>query len=148
MHPRRPPGRASERSRPRLGRSALVAAVAFGLAAGCGNVGGSGKNHGASGSPGGTTGRSCGSTRTAANVPVTIEVAQGDVSCSTAMAIEQDYAHAIRSGQAPGNGGGGPVKVKGWTCQGFPTPTVLKTGNASKCVEDGNEILEILPASA
>jgi hypothetical protein len=60
------------------------------------------------------------------------------------MAIERDYAHAIRSGQAPGNGGGGPVKIKGWTCEGFPTPTVLKTGKASKCVEDGNEILEVL----
>ncbi len=55
------------------------------------------------------------------------------------------YAKAIRSGQAPGNGGGGPVKIKGWTCQGFTTPVVLRTGKAAKCARDGVEILEILP---
>ena len=55
------------------------------------------------------------------------------------------YARAIRSGLAPGNGGGGPVKIKGWTCQGFATPVVLQTGKASKCARDGVEILEILP---
>ena len=34
--------------------------------------------------------------------------------------------------------------VNGWKCQGFPTPQLLKTGGASKCVKDGAEILEIL----
>ena len=48
------------------------------------------------------------------------------------------------AGRAPGNGGGGPVTVNGWKCQGFPTPELLKTGDASKCVKDGAEILEIL----
>lgn len=87
----------------------------------------------------------CGSARTAANVPVDVEVATGAVPCATAISIEQDYAAAIRSGKAPGNGGGGPVQVKGWTCQGFATPVVLKTGKASKCVRDGDEILAVLP---
>jgi hypothetical protein len=99
-------------------------------------------------SSGTPAGRPCGSARTAANVPVQIEVAQGNVSCGTAEAIEHDYARAIRTGQAPGNGGGGPVQIKGWTCEGFPTPTVLKTGKTSKCVQDGNEILEVLPDPA
>lgn len=61
------------------------------------------------------------------------------------MTVEAAYATAIRSGRAPGNGGGGPVRVNGWTCQGFTTPVVLHTGKASKCVKDGDEILEILP---
>lgn len=90
----------------------------------------------------------CGTSRTAANVPVDVEIAQGHVSCGTAMAIEQDYAQAIRSGKAPGNGGGGPVRVKGWTCEGFATPVVLKTGKASRCVRDGDEILAVLPLPA
>lgn len=91
---------------------------------------------------------SCGTTRTAANVPIHIEVTSGQVSCSTAMSIEHKYAQDIRSGLAPGNGGGGPIKVQGWTCQGYATPIVLRTGKASKCVKDGTEILAILPATA
>jgi hypothetical protein len=36
--------------------------------------------------------------------------------------------------------------VRGWTCQGFTTPVVLKTGQASKCVQGSKEILAVLPA--
>ena len=87
----------------------------------------------------------CGSARTAAEVPVRVEVSRGHVPCATAQAVELAYAKAIRSGRAPGNGGGGPVKIMGWTCQGFATPVVLHTGKTSKCTHDSNEILEILP---
>jgi len=87
----------------------------------------------------------CGGARTAAQVPVRVEIARGHVPCATAKAVELAYAKAIRSGLAPGNGGGGPVKIMGWTCQGFATPVVLHTGKASKCTHDSNEILEILP---
>ena len=90
----------------------------------------------------------CGTTKTAASVPVNVEIVAGHATCATALAIEASYADAIRSGRAPGNGGGGPVKVKGWTCQGFDTPVVLSTGKASKCVKAGTEILEILPPSS
>ena len=90
----------------------------------------------------------CGQTKTAANVPVDIQIARGQVSCSTALAIERDYARAILSGKVPGTGGGAPVHVQGWTCQGFATPVVLKTGQASKCVNGSTEILAILPAPA
>ncbi len=90
----------------------------------------------------------CGATRTAANVPVNIQIAHGHVSCSTALAIERAYAKAILSGKVPGTGGGAPVRVQGWTCQGFTTPVVLKTGQASKCTDGGTEILAILPAPA
>jgi hypothetical protein len=91
----------------------------------------------------------CGTTKTAANVPVKVEVPQhGGPSCGVAMGIEKDYATAIESGQEPGNGGGGPVQVDGWTCRGFTTPVVLRTGNASKCVKGAAEILAILPAPA
>jgi hypothetical protein len=119
----------------------LAAAVAA-LAAGCGPA--ASPNPGTS-SAANTTVVKCGTGKTAANVPVNIEVVQGHISCATALAIEQDYAKAIRSGLAPGNGGGGPLKVKGWTCQGFSTPTVLSTGKASECVRAGTKILAILP---
>jgi hypothetical protein len=88
----------------------------------------------------------CGSTRTAANVPVQIQVVRGQVSCGTALQVERNYASEIESGQVPGTGGGAPVHVQGWTCQGFSTPVVLKTGQASKCVKGSSEILAILPS--
>src|SRR5712692_9058698 len=91
---------------------------------------------------------SCGTTKTAANVPVRIHVQRGPATCKTAMIVERDYAKAIMAGRAPGNGGGGPVMINGWTCQGFATPVVLRTGKASKRVKGTAEILAVLPAPA
>ena len=90
----------------------------------------------------------CGRTRTGANVPVKVEVVHGQVPCGLAMAVEEAYASAMRAGKVQGNGGGAPIQIKGWTCQGFATPTVLRTGNASKCIRDGAEILAVLPSPA
>ena len=130
-------GRAGGPARARTGSFIALVVLLTAAAAGC--------SHNGSPSPGATTVTSCGTAKSAADVPVQVEVARGHVPCRTALAVEADYATAIRSGKAPGNGGGGPVKVKGWTCQGFATPIVLHTGKASKCVRDSDELLEILP---
>jgi hypothetical protein len=122
--------------------------MALMLATGCGSSGSSGKTTNSHGNSGATGMTACGMTKTAANVPVSIQIAHGKVSCATALAVERDYAKAIASGQVAGTGGGAPVHVQGWTCQGFATPVVLKTGQASKCVNGGTEILAILPAPA
>ncbi len=124
----------------------VVAALA---AAGCGSAGA----HPASTPPASRVAAdkavtSCGTTRTAANVPVRIHVQHGQPGCKTAMNIERDYARAMAAGREPGNGGGGPVQVHGWTCEGFTTPVVLRTGNASRCVKGAATILAILPAPA
>jgi hypothetical protein len=157
MRARWPAGNASGRSRVEASRAPVrasragiqmsqigLALAAVLLAAGCGSTARATGN----GSPGGANVTPCGTTRTAANVPVHIQVEHGPVSCTTAMSIERAYAKAIMAGRAPGNGGGGPVNINGWTCQGFNTPEVLKTGHASKCVQGGSEILAILPAPA
>jgi hypothetical protein len=114
-----------------------AAAIAVLLSAGCGATGA-----GAHATP--VIG--CGTARTAAGVPVRIQVKRGSVSCATALQVERDYAVAVQDGRAPGNGGGGPVTVNGWTCEGFTTPVVLRTGQASRCVRAGSEILAILPS--
>jgi hypothetical protein len=92
-----------------------------------------------------TAGATCGSTHTAAGVPVVIKVAKGSVNCKTALQVENEYAARIRRGQVPGNGGGAPVVVGGWTCRGYDTPEVLRTGDASQCHRGGNAILAVLP---
>src|SRR5438094_826956 len=89
-------------------------------------------------------GPSWGGARTAAGVPVVITVGKGSVNCTTAIRVENEYAARIRDGQVPGNGGGAPVVVSGWTCQGYDTPEVLRTGNASQCRSGGNAILAVL----
>jgi hypothetical protein len=145
MRVRRPPAMASGRW------SALACCIAVAalltMAAGCGSPtskpSAAGKRSATS-----TRATSCGTTRTAANVPVHIQIARGQVSCATALTVERDYAAAILSGKVPGTGGGAPVHVQGWVCQGFATPVVLKTGQASKCVQGSSEILAILPAPA
>jgi hypothetical protein len=92
-------------------------------------------------------GASCGTTHTAANVPVVIKVAKGTVNCGTALQVENQYAAKVRDGQVRGNGGGAPVAVGGWTCQGYPTPEVLSTGNASQCHTGSAEIVAVLPVA-
>jgi hypothetical protein len=88
--------------------------------------------------------QACGTGRTAANVPVEIEVNRGQVSCTIALSVQKDYAAAVAAGKAPGNGGGGPVVVDGWKCMGFATPELLKTGDVSNCVKGGMEFVAIL----
>jgi hypothetical protein len=93
---------------------------------------------------GGASGPSCGSTRTGANVPVVIKVAKGDVDCGTALRVENSYAALVKDGKVRGNGGGAPAKVNGWTCQGYPTPEVLRTGDASECHTASAEVVAVL----
>jgi len=135
--------------RPAVLRCGALGLAALALAlAGCG---GGGKGHPAAGpsaSPSAKGLPACGTTKTAANVPVIIEVHRGKVDCDEAMTVERKYAAAIESGKEPGNGGGGPVSVDGWTCRGFATPVVLRTGNASKCEKGTMEILAVLPTTA
>jgi hypothetical protein len=139
------------RARGSAGLAAVVVTV-IALTAGCGGHGSPGASGASSRSPGpggaGSPAAACGTTKTAANVPVQVDVSRGTVTCAVAMTIERDYAKAVRSGGAPGNGGGGPVTIDGWTCQGFATPVVLRTGQASKCVHGAAEILAILPLPA
>jgi hypothetical protein len=121
------------------GRVVLVAGCCTCLLAGCSAA----KATPGSGAVG--VGATCGTTQTAANVPVVIKVTKGTVVCGTAMHVEDEYAAKIRAGQVQGNGGGAPVTVNGWTCQGYATPQVLSTGNASQCHTASAAILAVLP---
>jgi hypothetical protein len=86
----------------------------------------------------------CGTTRTVVNVPITVEVEKGSVSCALAMRVQAAYAAAIRAGKIRGNGGGAPLSVDGWTCQSLNTTAILQTGEASHCGRDGTEIVAVL----
>ena len=120
-----------ERDRARRALAALGGGVC--LVAGCSSAQ-------ATAGPGAT----CGSTHTAAGVPVIITVARGSVNCTMAIGVENAYAARIRAGQVAGNGGGAPVTVSSWTCQGYATPQVLSTGNVSQCHRGGTTILAVL----
>jgi hypothetical protein len=119
----------------RKGLGAVGVALGLGVLAGCTTSAASTPN----------AAQTCGATRTGVNVPVIIKVSKGPVSCATALKVENSYAAAVRSGQIRGNGGGAPVTVSGWTCRGFPTPEILKTGETSACRNGGSEIVAILP---
>jgi hypothetical protein len=80
-------------------------------------------------------------------VPVDVDVV-GQASCQDAMTVEREYTHALASGKVPGNGGGAPVKIHGWVCQGYDTPRVLATGRASACKKQGMQILAVLVLSS
>jgi hypothetical protein len=86
----------------------------------------------------------CGTTRTAANVPIIVEVEKGSAPCRVAMQVQSGYTALVRSGRVRGNGGGAPVQVDGWTCQGEDTPTIVRTGEASSCRKGGTEIIAVL----
>jgi hypothetical protein len=121
----------------------LPAIAALALVAGCSAASGSGTPAPAASSR--PPGRNCGNGRTAAGVKVLIMVVRGPAPCATARLVEQRYASALASGEVAGNGGGAPVTLHGWVCQGFSTPEVLRTGNTSRCRKSGSEILAVLP---
>ena len=130
------------------GRSRAVAAGALALLAAGAMAGCGGTTATAAGGGPGPTARSvpatrCGTARTAAGVPVDVDVV-GQASCHDAMTVEHEYTRALASGKVPGNGGGAPVKIHGWVCQGFDTPEVLATGRASACRKQGMRILAVL----
>jgi hypothetical protein len=130
---------------------AVAASVLAVLAAGVAACGAAGKQAttAAGSSPGSTAAGApatrCGTVRTAAGVPVDVEVV-GQASCRDAMTVERDYSRALASGKVPGNGGGAPVTIHGWICQGYDTPQVLATGRASACRRHGIQILAVLPS--
>jgi len=92
-----------------------------------------------------TAAKTCGTLYTAAHVPVNVDVPAGAVGCAVALRVQADYTRKITAGEAPGNGGGGPVPVDGWTCQGYPTPQVLQTGRASECHRGSVTFFAVLP---
>jgi hypothetical protein len=129
-----------------VGAAAIAVAIAA-LAAGCGAS--SGPPRGSSSSMPPVTQlppprATCGTSHTAVNVPVVMEVEKGSVTCQVAMRIQDSYTALVRSGKVPGNGGGAPVKVDGWTCQGADTTTTVQTGEASACTRNGTEIVAVL----
>ena len=130
-------GRASARALGSVAGGAVLLAAGAGVLAGCSTAAAA---QGA--------GATCGSTRTAADVPVIIKVIKGPVDCGTAMRVESEYAAKIRAGQVPGNGGGAAAAVSGWICQGYPTPEVLSTGNTSQCHTGTAAIVAVLPVPA
>ena len=128
----------------------LTACLMSPLAAGCSSAA-----SGASGAPTAAgsaipsayatpSGLACGTTRTGANVPVVIKVTKGSVTCATALSVENSYAAMIRQGDLKGNGGGAPLTVSGWTCQGFATPHVLQTGTTSECHTASADVVAVL----
>lgn len=120
-----------------------VAGAILMLAAGClGNSSPARLN--ASSSP--AAAKDCGTAYTAAHVAVNVQVPASGVSCAVALRVQADYASKLAAGQAPGNGGGGPVPVDGWVCEGYPTPQVLQTGRASQCKRGGVQFFAVLPA--
>lgn len=124
----------------------VLAVLAAGAVAGCG-AGPGKQNTTAGGGSGPTAGSTpatrCGTVRTAAGVPVAVEV-EGQAPCPGALTVERDYTRAILSGKVRGNGGGAPVTIHGWVCQGYATPQVLATGRASACRKHGAQIFAVL----
>ena len=129
--------------------AAFPAALALVMLSGCGGHGSAGA---APASPAAQSaspvpsGRPCGMGKTAAGVPVQVQVVRGAVACPAAMKLERAYAAELASGKAPGNGGGGPITVSGWVCAGFNTPEILRTGDTSKCTRNDAEIVAVLPS--
>lgn len=137
------------RGRSRAVAASVLAVLAAGAVAGCTAT--PGKLDTGAGSSGPTASSApatrCGVVRTAAGVPVDVEIV-GNAACHDAMSVERAYTRALVSGEVRGNGGGAPVTIHGWICQGYATPEVLATGTASACHKNGARILAVLPSPA
>ena len=119
----------------------ITMGLAVGLAAGC--VTGCA-------APGTTTSdaaATCGRTLTGVDIAVVVRIGRGSVSCPTAMTVEKSYAALIRAGGLRGNGGGAPVSIRGWTCQGYTSAEIAQTERVSVCVKGSAQIFTALPSA-
>ena len=87
----------------------------------------------------------CGRTLTGVDITVVVRIGRGSVSCPTAMTVERSYAALIRAGGLRGNGGGAPVSIRGWTCQGYTSAEIAQTERVSACVKGSAQIFTALP---
>lgn len=71
-----------------------------------------------------------------------LTVRRGEVVCTVARKVFKTYLTKLRRGEAPGNGGGGPVRVQGWTCASGPA-----TDPGSTCTK-GKAMFAAKPVSA
>jgi hypothetical protein len=131
------------RGRSRTVAASALALLAAGAVAGCEGTTSTAARGGSGPTASSAPATRCGTARTAAGVPVDVDVV-GHTSCQDAMTVEREYTHALASGKVPGNGGGAPVNIQGWVCQGYDTPQVLATGRASACKKQGMQILAVL----
>src|ERR1700735_1328 len=69
----------------------------------------------------------------------------GCAASRTAMPVENSYAALIRAGGLRGNGGGAPVSIRGWTCQGYTSVEIAQTERVSACVKGSAQIFTALP---
>ena len=88
----------------------------------------------------------CGRTLTGVDIAVVVRIGRGAVSCPTAMTVEKSYAALIRAGGLRGNGGGAPVSIRGWTCQGYTSAEIAQTERVSVCVKGSAQIFTVLPS--
>jgi len=117
----------------------IMMGLAVGLTAGCGT---------GCAAPGTTTSNAaatCGHTLTGVDIAVVVRIGRGSVSCPTAMTVEQSYSALIRAGGLRGNGGGAPVSIRGWTCQGYTSAEIAQTERVSVCVKGSAQIFTALP---
>jgi hypothetical protein len=89
----------------------------------------------------------CGRTLTGVDVAVVVRIGRGSVSCPVAMTVEKSYAALIRAGGLHGNGGGAPVSIRGWTCQGYTSAEIAQTERVSVCVKGSAQIFTALPST-
>ncbi|MEV6318877.1 hypothetical protein [Streptomyces sp. NPDC051776] len=82
-------------------------------------------------------GTTCGTVTTAAGYPAEVRIRSGSVRCTKALRVFQRYYTALANGEAPGNGGGGPVNVRRWTCQ---SPSSVETEEQPTCVRGDTTI--------
>lgn len=114
----------------------LAVSLAAGGATGCA----------ASGTTSSNAAATCGRTLTGVDIAVVVRIGRGAVSCPTAMTVEKSYAALIRAGGLRGNGGGAPVSIRGWTCQGYTSAEIAQTERVSVCVKGSAQIFTVLPS--
>ncbi|MGH3319767.1 MAG: hypothetical protein ACRDN9_06215 [Streptosporangiaceae bacterium] len=81
----------------------------------------------------------CGTVKTAAGVPASVEVRGKGIDCDAALHVMRDYYAALGGGKGPGMGGGGPIHVRGgghrWRCGSGPA-----TNPYSECTSGSTTI--------
>jgi hypothetical protein len=82
----------------------------------------------------------CGKVDAAGGAPAYLKVTTGSATCAEAVSVYQAFFAEIAEGKAPGQGSGGGLAVRGWSCVIYPPDRIRRNGRGADCTKGGTTV--------
>jgi hypothetical protein len=77
----------------------------------------------------------CGKVDAAGGASAYLRITRGSATCPEAVSVYTAFFAEIAAGKAPGQGSGGRLAVRGWSCVIHPPDTIQRDGRGADCTK-------------